>query len=704
MIPQRWSVPELNDWARRGYLEERIRDLLRPHEMLWPSSEEELNRSFASLQGLLPLPRRHLLPQSITAAALCRSNAAPSWISRWITSNIDIQALGISIPWPALCSMQWALFPIAAADDRRAQLYWVLVGASGDGGIASHFPAWWSTVVDQEARESVTIALDMLDRLTGSGFFWPLLPYLDRPLVQGPSIALPFYLSGHGLGQGHRLRGILATGKIEADGSLSAAGGLSLKAEAAFREGLNALLYPRPGIHAGGDPYPIERLEVDTLHDAVFTWETYRAGHGESLLHDLKVLDDPNRLAAAALLLSDSALQWSGFESAYRAQIQSLVEQRHLIRQYLDNLERESDRPDYRVGRMQVLLAPFHEEEVLRLSRTNPLAAFRIAQLHLINSNRQGRVESADAWSRLSSKLLGRAMASERGLDLKAGYLNREIVQRHGRYDFRPNLPEAVWEMLETLKEFDLLKRRHAAGTVSVSLAKLYGTIAQNYGFCGPSYLGKVEEYVALAQQAFGGGLVQEMTDDWRRQFCTLFYALVDAGEITRAGKVLEDYIGTALDGCGESEFTGLNPYQHAALSRFLAESGEDLPEYVKWGSRNSIETPPQHPWQLWLNNAGRFLDDAVIKRAMWSRSVELCLKLGVTARPMALLPLSNLWRSGLWKRDRLESRTREAMESVHSPELWMDHFGDLPKDSRWEDVLAAVQGSRNRLFPFAYR
>jgi hypothetical protein len=705
MIPQRWSITELNDWAQWGHIEERIRDLLRPQEVLWPSSEDELNRSFLSLQKFLPLSRRHLLPQSIIAAALSRVKTAPSWILDWIASTIDTKALGIPIPHEALCSMQWGLFPIATADDERAQLFWVLVGALEDDFVEPHFTDWWFTVADEEARQSVNVALEMLERHTGREFFyWPLLPFIDRLLIQGPSAALPFYLSGRGLRKGPLPHGILASGKTDKDGTLSAVGGLPLKAAAAWREGLTAFLYPRPPVSVGEDPHPIERLEVDSLHDAIFLWETYQAGHGDSLLHDLKVLGDPSRLAAGALLLCDAAVQWKGFESAYRTQIQALVEQRYLFQQYLDNLEREIDKPDYPVGKMQILLAPFSEAEVRRLSKANPLAAFRIAQIHLINSNRQGRVESSEAWSKLSSDLLGWATVSERGLELKAGYFNREVVQRHARYDFCPDLPETVWQMLETLKELDLLKRRHSVETVSVSLGKLYGTIAQNYGFCGLQHLHEVEGYVTLAQQAFGGGALREVMDDWRRQFCYLFYALVDAGEMKRSKEVLEAYVGLSLEQCCETDFSDMNPYQHAAVSRFVAETGEDLPQYSKWVSRFVFDAPIQHPWQLWLNNAGRFLDDIALKRAAWSRSLELSSKLGVTARPMALLPLANLWQSGLWEREMLERRTLEVMNVFKSPELSQDHFRSLLKNGRWQDVLSAVLAIRHQVFPFTYR
>jgi hypothetical protein len=353
---------------------------------------------------------------------------------------------------------------------------------------------------------------------------------------------------------------------------------------------------------------------------------------------------------------------------------------------------------------MQILLAPFSVEQVRVVSRRNPLAAFRLAQLQLTNGNRQGRVDSSDVWSRLSGELLCHVTASERGLDLKAAHWNREIVQRNGRYDFRTELPEAIREMMESLKEFDRLKRRHSPEAISLSLAKLYGTIAQNYGFCGPRYLREVQQHVALAQQAFGGGAVREAVDDWRRQFGYLFYALLDAGETEQAGEALREYTGLSPPRYREKDLDGLNPYQHAAIARFAAESGKVLPEYLKWVSRRVFDIPIQHPWQLWLNNAGLFLDGGAMKRAAWSRSVELSLRLGITATPVALLPLSNLWQTGLWEQSKLESQTLAVMNVFASRRLCSHHFEELREGTSWEDILATVVAYRGRLFPFTYR
>jgi hypothetical protein len=217
-------------------------------------------------------------------------------------------------------------------------------------------------------------------------------------------------------------------------------------------------------------------------------------------------------------------------------------------------------------------------------------------------------------------------------------------------------------------------------------------------------YLREVERYVVLAQQAFGGGMVQDAVDDWQRQFGYLFYALADAGDMKPAGEALAEFTGRPLELCREQDFDSMNPYQHAAVSRFLVDSEELLDQYLKWVSRHVFEVPMQHPWQLWLNNVGCLMNDCTMKKAVWSRSVDLCLRLGATAGSMALRPLANLCQSGLWEPGPLESRTLEVMKVLASPKLSTHHFRSLQRKTRWQDILAGVLAAQSQLFPFTYR
>ncbi len=710
MIPQSWSTSELLAWAHWGRLEERFRDLLRPHEMVWRDERESFVEAFGKLRRLVPPARRHLLPQAVIAATLSNPAAAPPWVTEWLPTAIDLAELGIPLPWEKLFTMRWGLFPVALANAARGIIGYVLAGVETEEPCrpVPAVPRWWDTVADREARASLAIVSRLLTgQRAASFFFWPLLPRLDRTLIYGPSLGLPCFLAVRGLWSGVMPQGLLASGRLDEEGRLGAVEGLAPKIAAAVAEGLTGLLYPQaaspeaPGEISGG----IARLEAATLPEAVFLWETYRPGRGRDLVNDLHLLNHPERLAANALLLSDVTLQWPGFGAAYARQMALVAREKVLMGQFLDNLERAADQPDGSIERLRQLLAPFSEEQTELLARENPLAAFRIAQLQLTTASRQGRAETAARWASVSTRLLEPVTALGQGLELEADHLNRKFVhEHHGCYHFQPELPADVLEMVGALRDLLRVKQRYRAGALSPTLGKLYGTIAQNYGFCGPAHLEEVERYTDLAREAFGSGRVETHRDDWRRQCCYRFYARLEAGRREQAKEALAEYLGQPLEQCSEACFSRLNRYHHAALARFVADSGESPEGYRQWCRRKAFEQLAGHPWQLWLNNVGRFTEDQQFRKMIWTQAVELALSLGISATPMALLPLANLWQNRLEEDRQLEAKTRRVLAELQHPLLRREHFRELLACNSWQEVLAAVQSLKDRIFPFSYR
>lgn len=710
MIPQSWSTSELLAWAHWGRLEERFRDLLRPHEMVWRDERESFVEVFGKLRRLMPPTHRHLVPQAVVAATLSNPAAAPPWVTEWLPSAIDLDDLGIPLPWEKLFTMRWGLFPVALANATRGMIGYVLAGVETEEPCrpVPAVPRWWDTVADREARASLAIISRLLTgQRAASFFFWPLLPRLDRVVIYGPSLGLPCFLAVRGLWSDVMPQGLLASGRIDEEARLGAIGGLAPKMAAAVAEGLTGLLYPRsaspeaPGEIPGG----IARLEAATLPEAVFLWETYRPGREADLVGDLHLLNHPERLAASALLLRDATLRWPGFGAAYAQQMALVAREKVLMGQFLDNLERAADQPDGSAERLRLHLAPFSEDQAEVIAGENPLAAFRIAQLQLTTASRQGRAETAALWAGVSTRLLEPVTALGQGLELEADHLNRKFVHKyHGRYHFQPELPGEVVEMVEALRDLMGVKQRYRAGALSPSLGKLYGTIAQNYGFCGPAHLEELEHYTDLAQEAFGSGRVEAYRDDWRRQCCYRCYARLQAGRREPAKEALADYLGQPLEQCSETCLSRLNRYQHAALARFVADSGESPEGYRQWCLRKAFEQLAGHPWQLWLNNVGRFTEDQQFRKMIWTQAVELALSLGISATPMALLPLANLWQNGLEKEPQLGAKTRQVLAELRQSLLRREHFRELLACNSWQEVLAAVQSLKDRIFPFSYR
>ncbi|ABK17032.1 hypothetical protein [Syntrophobacter fumaroxidans] len=706
MTNQCWTVLELRNWAEWGFLEDRIRDLLRPQELLWTLDESSFAGSYTTIQHSFPPERRHLLPQAVIAAVLSDPETVPLWFPGWMASELDLREMGIPLTVETAFSMKWSLIPLALADDRRANLYWVLVGLARSGSVESNFPTWWPVVADEVAVRSAAAVVETLRPGTDEGlFFWPLLPFIDRRLIHGPSLGLPLYLAARGLRTGHTPLALLATGEVRQSGSLVPVGGLELKAAATAQEGLTGMLYPRPGDGKAHGFESLAGLAVDTLDEACYLWDLYGSGTAADLRIDWTCLDDPARLSSNAHLLSDSTLRWDGFEDRYSRQLWAVLQNGRYARAFLDNLEAEMENPDCPAWRIQTLLTPLTPAKVNDIAAGDPLTAFRIAQVQTTSCSRRGDVEPAASWGNLGGGLLDRIIAGEHVSSLRAGQLNRDFVlNRHGRYDFRPDPPRPLVEAIDVLSEVHRVLKRFQPGTLPVILGKLHGSIAQNYGFCGPRHLHDVEKYVALAQEAFGNGNYSDHVQDWRRQFCYLFYACLDAGELERAGEILEDYLGRPPLDIGEREFEGLNPYQHAALARYLAECGITEARYVPWCRQRLHDPFCQHPWQLWFHNVGHLMADRAAMGAAWSRSVELCLKLGITARPMALLSLSCIRREGLWDEETLQRRTWEAMAAVNSPVLCKEHFLPIAEYTSCEAILREVSAAKTRLFPFTYR
>jgi hypothetical protein len=373
-----WSLEELNVWRLYGRLDERIRDLLRPHQMSWPSDELELAASFSSLQRSFQHQRRHLLPQSLVAAALSRPHQVPDWAFQWLRSQVDLGSLGLSLSWEIACSMKWMLFPTALADESRGLIYRVLAGYKEGAPAEAGFPTWWPKTADEEALKSVRIAMNLLGLHGEGGFhFLPIIPFTAKRLFHGTSLGLPFYLAGYGLCRGFAPEGILATGGIGEDGSLLLAGGLPMKAAAASGDGLKALLCPLSSETKTAQSEPVERIEVESLQEACFIWELYKPGEGNDLQSDFKSMADTSRLAANAHLLSKRSLSSGIVAEEYSKKVEAVLEDRDLARQLLDNLERMADSPEYPAREMDALLAPFSPERARSLAAGNPVAAFR---------------------------------------------------------------------------------------------------------------------------------------------------------------------------------------------------------------------------------------------------------------------------------------------------------------------------------------
>ena len=245
--------------------------------------------------------------------------------------------------------------------------------------------------------------------------------------------------------------------------------------------------------------------------------------------------------------------------------------------------------------------------------------------------------------------------------------------------------------------------------TACKSLGEICGSISQNFGFCGPEFVDKVEMYVTKAQRAFGGSSIPDLYEDWRRQFNYLVYAYLDAGRWEEAEKILFRYLNVGSFCNLGPRLKNLDRWEHALLARFFADTG--TPGALDFYCLGSTVAEPvvverRHPWQLWSKNMARiaaFLGD-MDKAAGWYRqSLDLCVSepSGATVKAMALLALAGLHEIGRLEAADLEKGKKPVLEalSIINP----NRFQPLIS-AGFEAMPALVAAEPNRYFPFSYR
>ena len=323
-------------------------------------------------------------------------------------------------------------------------------------------------------------------------------------------------------------------------------------------------------------------------------------------------------------------------------------------------------------------------------------------------------------------------------LDIKlvATFFNHCLVASHNRFEFSPDLPDILEQILKFLQT-EYQNQCNFDCTIHPVLGKLYGTLMQHYAFCGPEHIRKSEAYSKKALAALGAKKDNENKADWMRQYSYLTYARLDAGNFSGASKSLAQYLEmTEADVLFSIPSTDLiNPAPHinysekpgkrlsfvdklscwelALVCRFFAQVKDHPfrnPLYEQMLSLNyKIETC--HPWQLYTYNLGRIaldLGDEENARHLLEKSRSICLSStsGPTIRVMALLPLSLM--ADLYEQTSnkefckiMDQSQKKVLEA--SRQLDGNHFAFLQEMS-FENALVKVRENPGGVFPFSYR
>lgn len=244
-------------------------------------------------------------------------------------------------------------------------------------------------------------------------------------------------------------------------------------------------------------------------------------------------------------------------------------------------------------------------------------------------------------------------------------------------------------------------------GAAEPALGAIYGTLSQNFGFCGPSYVERTLEYADRAMEKFGGEKGAPLfVEQARRMLNYKTYACLDAGELLDAERHLLTYLGKPSVAEVMMSFSGFSAWEHALLARFMADAGkgEWIREFMTIADEKRIgDGADGHPWQLWFYNRARCalgMGDRVRAVEFAWKSAGICESnlAGKTLNVMALLPYSLLHRVGVRVDPRLIEKAMGMANDLNS------HYFKELNGVKALVGLGMIGEQPSRFFPFSYR
>lgn len=665
---------------------------------------ERIQKALAAAPPLIALLKVHLV-----AHALLHGKAAPDWYKGWLTERLAGDGT-LPVPLDAAAGGSWRAVAVPLAGGREAGFVATFVAGWTPGlpdGVG--WPRWADPLMAPETKQAFAAALQAAaepaeaagDTAAGGFRVFPLAPPNGTRQFKGRSLGLPAALAFRAIRRNRPLpQAVVATGVIRPDGAVTAVGFADQKAAAAA-SGFQAFLYPAENgrLHQGGAMalYPVRSLDQ--------AWMVSQL-HGSG---------DPERLHLLASMLADGVvfvrnlhavppawLRWCRENGYLVPAMQAIRSAPPLFAALADRLETAVFAGRTEAAETAAMLVD-PELDFPALADAAPLAAFRWAGLNLCMKNRRGRPDEAGFWSGKARNLLDKALKAD--MHMVSDFFNFEFVARHNRFDFRPEPPEGMKRLLAVLESQYAHQQAFGCPTHLV-LGRIYGTMTQNFGFCGPDFLADTRNCAAKARRALGEDAVPEYRDEWLRQYNYLAYALLDAGDRAGARQTLFRYFGIADWDALPGRLPGFTPWQHALAARFFGDTADAAGgAYYEWCRKHFATPPPEHPWQLWCFNMGRVAAalDRPAEAVDWFRqSLDRCGadRFGPTVRVMALLPLAALNAMDAPAEDARhhETRIRRVAQSLNP-----DYFRAL-LTMDFSEILAAVDANPARWFPFSYR
>lgn len=688
--------------------------LYQPNLGLWRSSSPDVCSDF---YDAIKRRLRHdeqlinFLDLHLFTEALVYKDRAADWFLSWVREHIHIDRFLPEIPWSKSLCGHWCAAPVLLVHERAYLRYFILGLVSVPGEI-SLWPRWAERLMDESSRKGIMWAEKACRDLHPAEGNQRLIGYpltIDNQSIQfsRDSLGLPIALGFMALLTGEPISDELAaTGLVREDGAVREVGQLSKKASHARNMGFRVFFFPADNHRPSEIKYP-ELLPIDNLQQAWMFARLFLPGRAAELLLMESMFKDPVAFINNCHTAPLEWLVWARKNDISRGVRESISKSPELFAMFVEKLGTCLDKGD--IVRGEALSKWVVHSSVDRLMDAASPAVFKWFTLNLSMANHRGNVSAADVWQEKADTMVKNASVGD--AELFAAFCNhRFICLHHNRYDFSAELPPFLKRILSALEDQYGSQCELLRNATHETLGALYGSIAQNYGFCGPEYLSETRTYCHLAGKAYGDGNAPQLKAHYLRPLNYLIYACLDAGFPDEAEATLPAYLEMDDWQGLRHGLPGFSEWRHAALARFFAaaEKRKETAEYLEWalGKRGGL-IEQKHPWQLWLNNMGRVsyrLGDTKSARVFFKESLELCLSatMGPTVQVMGLLPLSGLRRISAVKGlevDALEKHIRTSAKNLNP-----NHFRPLLEEADLTVILDNLWARPELLFPFTYR
>lgn len=652
------------------------------------------------------------LLQLLDLALLTRQPYGNRWFSDWAAQEIGLDLFHGIASAGELVRLEWRHFDFPLARSAGGQAVMCRMAGTFTRSLSLPLvPDSAAAILSKQTLNALKYAESSAREYSrdtnGHLCLFPLLPMDNTVRITGGSLGLPTALFCISLILGNTLHPLLtATGTITMNGRVMHSGFIPEKLQAARSGGYRLFLSPGCPARKTDRLFP-GCVDVSSVDEAWLLANLFTGSNPDGISTVREMMMSSKALAANLVTVPDSLLvtavntgllnrsmaDLAGDPAAFKILSDFLVTGRAMVKP-----------PAERTALCSVLPV----RAITENSMFNDASVLKMINFCLKTANNTGNTQEAHDLCTIGLKRLHRS--STIPPDAIADFHNLRINTFHNRYQFGKD--PAVYALAEKLE------RRYQVNTeigygVDPLFGRFCGTLAQNCGFRGSEHLAEFRLWHRLAATAFGNGNIPDynLKQDYLRQYNHAVYALLDAGLWQEASEALCIYLET--DDLGDFIRKGrqLTPWQNTCLARFLADTCDRnlCRSYLdRTGSGRNMKPDTNHPWQLWYYNTGRIhAEHGKMKTAedCWTTSVRICMNpdLGMTAAPMALLGLSQLWKHDSRLGDRLIMEVQAAVYQT-ARHLNPVHFKPLLDQPDIQTFFSRNLFFREQLFPFTFR